>query len=183
MKQPASIKLSLLLATTLFAAGSALAQSANWTGAYIGAEIGGANFKGSIPGLSVNNDDLIGGIIAGYDYDLGTFVIGVGADIDFTDNDLPGVTGRPLDRVWRLKVRGGAKIGNGLAYATGGYTNAHIDNVGSEDGYFIGGGYEHQIMPNFTVGGEVLFHDYGNFNSTGTDIEIISYQLRGTFRF
>jgi opacity protein-like surface antigen len=183
MKQPSSIKFSLLLATTLFAAGPALAQSANWTGAYVGAEIGGAHFKASTIGLSASNDDLIGGIIAGYDYDLGTFVVGAGADLDFSDNDLPGPGNFALDRVWRLKLRGGVKIGNGLAYATGGYANLHIDNVGSDDGYFIGGGYEHQIMPNFTVGAEVLYHDVNNFNGTSTDVEVTSYQIRGTFRF
>ncbi|VAW01935.1 hypothetical protein MNBD_ALPHA07-2344 [hydrothermal vent metagenome] len=182
MKIP-SLKISLLLATTLLASGPALAQSANWTGVYLGAEVGGANFKASTLFLSDDNNDVIGGIIAGYDYDLGTFVVGAGADVDFTDNGLSSVPSRPLDRVWRLKLRGGVKIGNGLAYATGGYTNAHINNVGSDGGYFIGGGYEHKIMPNFTVGGEVLYHDYGNFNSTGTDVEVISYQIRGTFRF
>jgi opacity protein-like surface antigen len=183
MKRTLKTKISLLLATTLLATGPALAQSANWTGAYLGGEIGGAHFKASSPTVSDNNDDVIGGIIAGYDYDLGTWVIGAGADIDFTDNTLSLAPNNPLDRVWRLKLRGGVKIGNGLAYAVGGYTEAHIDNLGSDDGYFIGGGYEHQIMPNFSVAGEVLYHDINNFKSTGTDVEITSYQIRGVFRF
>ncbi|VAV94849.1 Putative outer membrane protein [hydrothermal vent metagenome] len=183
MKQFISLKPSLILATALFAAGPALAQSANWTGAYIGAEIGGANLKASFLGLSANNDDVIGGIIAGYDYDLGTFVIGAGADIDFTDNNFSAGTAA-LNRLWRLKLRGGYKIGNGLLYATGGYANAYIDTgVGSDGGYFIGGGYEHQIMPNFSVGGEVLYHDFNSFNNSGVDIEVISYQIRAAYRF
>ncbi len=183
MKKPISIKLSVLLATTLLAAGPALAQSANWTGAYLGGEVGGANFKASFLGLSANNDDIIGGFIAGYDYDLGTFVIGAGADLDFTNNSLTG-GGAALDRIWRLKARGGYKIGNGLLYATGGYANVHIDSgAGSDGGYFIGGGYEHQIMPNFSVGGEVLYHKVNNFKSSGLDVEVISYQIRGAFRF
>lgn len=98
MGKSVPLKISLLLATTALAAGPALAQSANWTGAYIGAEVGGANFKASFLGLRANNDDIIGGFIAGYDYDLGTFVIGAGADLDFANNALTG-GGAALDRI------------------------------------------------------------------------------------
>jgi len=50
MKRSISLKTSLFLATALIAAGPALAQSTNWTGAYIGGEFGGTHFKLTAPG-------------------------------------------------------------------------------------------------------------------------------------
>ncbi len=152
----------------------------NWTGFYGGAQLGYANVDTNLAG--VDGDGFIGGLTAGYDYDLGNWVIGAGLDYDWTDINLGGAA--TLENVWRAKLRGGYKIGNGLLYATGGYAEADTDTLGSDDGYFIGGGYEHAVMENFTVGGEVLYHEFDNFGGGGgPDVEATTVQLRGTFRF
>ena len=39
------------------------------------------------------------------------------------------------------------------------------------------------ITQNFAMGGEVLYHEFDNFNSTNTDVEATTVQVRGTFRF
>lgn len=170
--------IALLLATAL-PAGPVLAQSADWSGAYIGAELGYADIDSNAPGL--DGDGGIAGIIAGYDWDLGDWVVGLGADYDFADISL-GTTA-DLEEIWRIKFRGGYKIGQGLAYGTAGYANADTDTLGDEDGYFIGAGYEHRLAPNFSLGGEVLYHEFDNFNATPTDIDATTVQVRGTFRF
>ncbi|VAW01931.1 outer membrane protein, putative [hydrothermal vent metagenome] len=180
LKTSIALAATTLAATTL-AAAPAFAQSANWTGAYLGGEAGGANLKISGFGASVDDDSLIGGIIAGYDYDLGTWVIGAGADFDFTDVDFGGANF--LESVWRLKLRGGYKIGNGLLYATGGYTSAQLATASDQDGYFIGGGFDYKFQPNISLGGEVLYTRFDNMAGFPIDGELITYQLRAAYRF
>ena len=151
----------------------------NWTGGYVGGQLGWANVDTNVPG--VDGDDLIGGIVAGYDYDLGNWVVGGGLDYDFADIDLGGAA--DLENVLRVKAHAGYKIGNGLLYGTGGWAQAETDTLGSDDGYFVGAGYEHLVTNNFAVGGEVLYHEFDNYNSSGIDVEATTVQLRGTFRF
>jgi len=151
----------------------------DWTGFYAGGQLGWANIDSNVSG--VDGDDFIGGIVAGYDFDLGNWVVGGGLDYDFADIDLGGVA--DLESVWRAKLRGGYKIGNGLAYGTAGFAQADTDTLGSDDGYFLGVGYEHLVTNNFALGGEVLYHEFDNYGSTTTDLEATTVQLRGTFRF
>lgn len=151
----------------------------NWTGAYVGGQIGWASVDTDLSG--VDDDDVIGGLIAGYDFDLGNWVVGVGLDYDFAGIDL-GPAG-DLDSIWRARLRGGYKIGQGLAYATAGFARADTDQLGSDDGYFVGAGYEYLINSRFSLGGEVLYHDFDNFNGSGIEVDATTVQLRGTFRF
>jgi opacity protein-like surface antigen len=155
----------------------------NWTGFYGGGQLGWANVDAD--GFD-DDDSLIGGLTAGYDYDLQNgFVLGAGLDYDFLDADIDdaaGTTVATVEEVFRAKVRGGYKIGRGLAYATGGYAWADTDNLGSDDGYFVGAGYEHLVTDNFSLGGEVLYHEFDDFDNT-TDVEATTVQARGTFRF
>lgn len=151
----------------------------NWTGIYGGAQLGFANVDTNVSGSS---DDFIGGLIAGYDYDLGTWVVGAGLDYDFADVSVANGAAN-LENVFRAKLRGGYKIGSGLLYGTGGYALAETDNLGSDDGYFIGAGYEHLITENFSLGGEVLYHEFDNYNSSTVDVDATTVQVRGTFRF
>ena len=146
--------------------------SPDWTGFYAGAELGYGNFDASPGG---DEDEFIGGLVGGYDWDLGNWVVGVGGDYDFAGGD--------VEQVARAKARAGYKIGQGLVYGTAGYAWADAGAAGDDDGYVIGGGYEHLISQNFSLGGEVLYHEFDNFNSTAVDIDATTVQLRGTFRF
>lgn len=154
--------------------------SPNWTGFYGGAQLGYGNVDTDLAGI--NGDGLIGGLIAGYDYDMGNnWVIGAGVDYDFADIDLgPAAT---LENIFRAKARAGYKIGNGLLYGTGGYAWADTDNVGDDDGYFIGAGYEHMLTQNLSLGAEVLYHQFDDFGTTGTDVEATTVQARASLRF
>lgn len=159
--------------------GAEVFASPNWTGFYGGGQIGYADVDTNLPG--VDGDDIIGGLTVGYDYDLGNWVVGAGLDYDFADIELGGAAS--VGNVFRFKLRGGYKIGNGLFYATGGYANADTDVLSDDDGYFIGAGYEHLIASNFSLGGEVLYHEFDNFNGSGIDVDATTLQLRGVFRF
>lgn len=150
----------------------------DWTGGYVGGQLGYGDVDAD-GGLS--GDGVIGGLIAGYDYDFGTWVLGGGLDYDFADIDVGGAT--TLENVARLKLRGGYKIGNGLAYVSGGLARAETDTLGNDNGYFLGVGYEHMISQNFSVGGEALYHQFDDFDGSGVDVDATTVQLRGTFRF
>ncbi len=170
--------LPLVTTAVTLAAAPAMAQTYDWTGAYGGVELGYADVDRS-PGGS--DEGFIGGFIAGYDYDLGNnFVIGAGLDFDFADINNGGLE---VEQIFRAKVRAGYAIGPGLIYATGGYAWANTDNSGSDNGYVIGGGYEHRVTQNFSVGAEILYHDFNSFNNSGSDLEATTVQLRGAFRF
>ncbi|MFN3208386.1 MAG: outer membrane protein [Roseovarius sp.] len=151
----------------------------NWTGFYGGAQLGYGDVDTNVSG---GDDGVIGGLTAGYDYDLGRFVVGGGLDYDWADIGVAN-NAATLENVFRAKLRGGYKLGNGLLYATGGYAQADTDNFGSDDGYFIGGGYEHMITQNFSMGGELLYHEFDNYSGTATDVEATTLQVRGTYRF
>lgn len=170
----------LAIAAAALTLGPALGQAQEWTGFYGGVQLGFANVDSNVAG---SDEGVIGGLVAGYDYDLGTWVVGGGIDYDFTEIDAAGPGGPELENVWRLKLRGGYKIGDGLLYGTTGYANADTDTLGSEDGYFIGAGYEQLITENFSLGGEVLYHEFDNFGGTATDVEATTVQVRATFRF
>jgi opacity protein-like surface antigen len=170
--------LTLVTTAITLAAAPVVAQTYNWTGFYGGVELGYAHVDAN-PGPS--DDGFIGGFLVGYDYDLGNnFVVGAGADLDFPDISLGALD---VNKVFRGKVRGGVLIGPGLAYATGGYAWADTNIAGSDNGYFIGGGYEYRINQNFAFGTEVLYHDFGSFNNSGSDVDATTVQVRGIFRF
>ncbi len=174
-------KLAFVTAVATLAAGSAMAQSANdWTGFYGGGQIGYADVDTSASG--VDGDGVIGGINLGYDYDLGDWVVGGGFDYDWTDVDLSSTAN--LEDVWRLRARAGYKVNpQGLLYATAGYAEAGTDNLGSDDGWFIGAGYEQFVTSNVTVAGEILYHEFDNFNATGVDVDATTFQVRAAYRF
>lgn len=167
-------------------------QSPNWTGFYAGGQLGYADIDtnySSAP-FNIKGDGLIGGLTAGYDYDLGDWVIGAGADYDWTDIKLQSAANLKAESIWRLKARAGYKIGDGLLYATGGYAQMDTNLVGSEDGYFVGAGYEHLVTDNMSLGGELLYHEFKGFVDSSVyapgpkpEAEVVSAQVRATFRF
>lgn len=169
---------SALTATLSTQASLAPGGSANWTGFYLGGQLG---FGSVDSDLSGNDEDVIGGFTLGYDHDFGRWVLGGALDYDFAD--ITAGPGTSVEEIFRVKLRGGPKIGNGLLYGAAGWANADTDNAGSDDGWFIGAGYEYLISSQFSVGAEVLYHEFDNFNSTGTDIEATTVQIRATFRF
>ncbi|MEQ9260425.1 MAG: outer membrane beta-barrel protein [Roseovarius sp.] len=151
----------------------------DWTGFYVGGQLGWADVSVNAPGI--NGDDFTAGITAGYDYDFGDFVLGAGIDYDMADVGLaPGVK---LDNVFRAKVRGGLKVGNGLSYVTGGYAEADISPLGNQDGYFVGIGYEQMVTDQFSLALEGLHHEFDNIGGTPFDAEARTVNVRGTFRF
>lgn len=161
-------------------AAPAAPASPDWSGFYAGAQLGFGDVNTSLPGVS--GDDVIGGLTAGYDFDLGKYVVGFGADYDFADIGVSPTV--DVENIFRLKMRSGIKTSpRGLLYITGGYAHLQTSGLGDEDGKFYGAGYEHFVTDNVTLGGEVLHHEFYDIGSTTTDADATTYQVRATFRF
>ncbi|HQU67538.1 MAG TPA: porin family protein [Albidovulum sp.] len=157
-----------------------VAPSHDWTGGYIGAQIGNAD--GDYGALGDNNVSY--GVRGGYDWDFGNWVVGAGLDWDKTDVDLGG--GTSIDSIARLKFRGGYDFGRTLVYATAGGARAEADIAGvsrSDNGWFAGLGAEYAINDQWSVNGEVLKNQFDDFDNLGTDLEATTATVGVAFRF
>jgi outer membrane immunogenic protein len=155
----------------------------DWTGFYAGAQLGYADVDSNGAGLDGNG--YLGGIHAGYRWDFGSYVAGAELDYDSTKVDLAGGTSS-LDDVARLKLMGGAKFGNSLVYATAGAAQASATVGGvdrSDNGSFYGAGVAMAVSDRWTVGGELLQHNFNNFDGTGVDLDATTVTARVAMRF
>ena len=172
----------------------------NWTGFYIGGNIGGA-FAGN-NSLEGSGGRFMGGVQGGIDYQFATnWVIGAEAQYDWlagnsnagvlfpagtlvtaNTNQLGSVTGR-LGYTW----------GPALLYAKGGYAWRDNPNVGvsfagtpvgfttdgtHKDGYTVGAGLEYMFAPNWSAKAEYQYYNFGNTTFTGGPAEIVGSRFR-----
>lgn len=170
--------------------------SADWTGAYGGiqleyGDLGIGEDANIIGGITENEDTsgdgFLGGIFAGYRYDFGNYV--VGAEIDHLASDIDievdGVEGS-LDRITRLGVEAGYDAGPALIYGTIGAANASvsIDNEDSNsNGLFYGIGMDYAVTSQWTVGAELLQHEFDDFENIDTDVDATTFGINAAFRF
>ena len=157
--------------------------SLDWTGFYAGAQYGYADIDSNGGGLDGNG--WLGGVHAGYRWDLGQYVVGTELDYDSASIDLGGTTGT-LDGVARRKLMGGAEFGNSLLYATAGVARASATVGGAElsdNGWFLGAGMDVAVSERWTVGGEVLQHQFNNFDASGVDFDATTVKAKVALRF
>jgi outer membrane immunogenic protein len=163
-----------------------VAQGFNWSGFYLGADVGGAwsSVDANGFGASSSASGAIGGVYGGYNWQLAPqWLIGIEGDSSWTD--LNGTIG--FGKVnWLGSVRG--RIGytptsTMLFYFTGGAAWSTIDNAGfgpfagstdqTKAGWVIGGGVEWAPWPsNWLIRAEYL-----NYNFTGVAVGPFSTDL------
>jgi outer membrane immunogenic protein len=163
-----------------------IGPSYNWSGFYIGA-IGGYGWsdkiRESIGGVVVttSSNDLKGGFgggTIGYNWQAGTFVVGVEADaawsdIKFSETVLGVVLADKIRSFGSVTGRFGFAVDAALFYFKGGY--AWADNQISatafgvtlsesklHSGWTVGGGLEYLFTPSWSLKGEYMYADYGN---------------------
>lgn len=154
-----------------------------WSGFYIGGNLGAAFDPNdlSIKDLSEEQDltlkfsndtEFIGGVQAGYNWQLGSWVTGVEGDFDFAEN---------INYLASVRGRLGWALGSWLLYGTGGVAFIETDNdfvlVSADDGPFsfsngntdtgfvVGGGVDYKIAPQLSLGLEGLYYDFGSDSS------------------
>jgi outer membrane immunogenic protein len=174
-----------------------------WTGFYVGLNAGGAfsnsrdvTFLDTRTGIATSfgsgdNSGFVGGVQAGYNWQFGSFVAGVEADIDYADlgrhhNDFgvvyydafgtPYGVGRGSSNHIFGTVRGriGYAFDRALFYVTGGLAYAGFggggffnDNDNVKAGWTIGGGLEYAFTPNWTAKIEGLYVNIDRGNNDG----------------
>jgi len=208
--------LGLLAATTLATAGISAASAADlpsryapppiiaavpvftWTGFYLGAQVGygwNANENDIVlpTGFVVqrgdfgdSGDGFLAGVHAGYNYQIGSFVIGVEGDVegvfgDDDDGDVVvigpgggvftnyGLAGNALDWQGSIRARAGFAFDRALIYATGGFAFGGVSgsfgllDSGDDNltGWTLGAGIEYAFTNNLTTR---LEYRYTNFD-------------------
>ncbi len=179
-----------------------------WTGFYLGlnAGYGWADFKRSVSASpvgfgnpaainafasrSVSADGFVGGAQVGYNYQIGSFVVGIEADFQFSDlkkstgpDQVIGVapprlisTTSRIEWFGTVRPRIGVAFDRLLVYATGGLAYGSVktgdtynwptgvSTVTASDtraGYVVGAGLEYAFTSNLTVKAEYLYADFG----------------------
>ena len=154
-----------------------LSYGRDWTGGYVGAQVGygGLDLDGEVIGdddgdaeledldPDFEGDGFTYGLRAGYDYDFGSAVLGGflqydGTNIDLDDSDAG------IESIGRAGMRLGYDAGNTLPYIAAGYAEAETDDFGNSAGWFAGAGVETFVTDNITVGGEILYHQFDDFD-------------------
>ncbi len=155
----------------------------DWTGFYAGGSLGYGQLD--VPDTTGDFEGVTFGGHAGYNYDLGNIVIG--GELEFTGTNDFTLDGGDLelDQVLRAKVRAGYDAGVYLPYLTAGYAEATVGSDGGDlegDGYFYGVGLDYALSDTITVGGEVLRHEFEDFDGAG-DVTADTFGLRVSYNF
>lgn len=150
----------------------------DWTGFYLGGQVGQLDAD-TDNGLS--GDDTAYGIHGGYNHDFGRFVLGGEIEHDETDVDIGGGVAN-VDSVTRGKVKAGYDFGPVLGYVTAGVAEAQT-SIGDETGEFYGLGLAYKVNDQWSVGGEVLEHDFDEFGNSGVGGDATSVSVRASFHF
>lgn len=184
MFKPVITASALALALASFA-GTGPARAADydmstWDGFYVGLHAGYGWFdaSGTGPGGTWSasiGDGPMGGVLVGYNWDLGNYVIGFEADASFGDQStftaVPGLGNMRVSNHGQhtFRLRAGAEIGSGLAYLTGGLALADVwatSGAVQDKEFLIGGvvgaGYEAMLTQDISLRAEYLFATFAD---------------------
>lgn len=166
-----------------------VAPTFTWNGAYIGGQVGygwgKSDFSGDLFTYgNVKPDGFLGGLYAGYNFDLGNnVVLGIDGDItyndvskgiDIYDGDLAvGSFENKLRWSGAVRARAGYAFDRFLPYIAGGVAFGNIKNSGDIDGigfsesktltgWTVGGGVDYAATDNLILRLEYRYTDYGD---------------------
>jgi opacity protein-like surface antigen len=159
------------------AAGAGSVSAQDWTGGYVGGQVGSLNADTTATG---SDNEPTYGLHAGYLGELGNgLVLGAEFEYDWTDLDLGAAT---IDSVGRAKAIIGWDAGPAMPYAVVGA--ARVDtSIGSGNGWVAGAGLAYEVTSNIRVSGELLYHEFDDLGATTIDADATSANLRVSYRF
>ena len=155
----------------------------NWTGFYVGANVGYGmgNFTGSGASNFKKPSGVLGGIQAGYNYQIGNTVLGLESDISMAHiragESATGVAGSKgnVDYLGTVRGRVGYSFDRFLPYVTAGYAYGggrvivpgQADSRPLNHGWVVGGGVEYAITNNISAKIEGLYIDLADTKVAG----------------
>jgi outer membrane immunogenic protein len=138
-----------------------------WTGFYVGVNAGYGWSDDDFDTVALADDDndggFIGGAQVGYNYQIGSFVVGLEGDVQYADFGADGTFDFDGDGVFdddfdssdwfgTVRARAGVAFDRALIYATGGF--AFADDA---TGWTVGGGVEYAFTNNLSAKIEGLY--------------------------
>jgi outer membrane immunogenic protein len=220
---------SAFVTSGAFAADIIAPSAFDWTGPYVGLQGGyawgdndvvpqqlgtgdgiGAGGNGRDVGVfperdgSIDMDGFVGGLHAGYNWQLDSLILGVEGDIELADikgdtdivgaNDAAfGEASQEIDWLGSLRLRGGFAFDRALLYVTGGLAVGGVDARGSlpdalnsefassddtEWGWTLGGGLEYALTNDLSARIEYRYTDLGD-----TDVDFADNGLMKKLEF
>jgi len=179
----------------------------NWTGFYIGGQVGGAWGKDNWDLISLTGEpvshkksSITGGGHIGYNWQVQQFVFGLEGEFNGTNLNAssisinnPAVTyGTKIDWYGTVVGRLGLAFDRFLVYGTGGVAFTDVkttgvngvadsfSNSGTRTGWAAGAGIAYQAAPNWVVGVDYKHLDFGSFDRSGvTQTLVIPYTQTG----
>jgi outer membrane immunogenic protein len=162
----------------------------SWTGFYLGVHAGGSfGDKSTVTQTDTStvyatetktrthdfDTSALGGVQLGANYQIGGIVLG--AEGDFSKS-----AAEKTDFLASARGRLGYSLGNTLIYGTGGVAFLQWDDAGRWDlstGWVAGGGFEHKLSPNLSIGLEGLYYAFEDSDTTlgGTPGDKTVYNL------
>lgn len=184
----------MLFCGTAYAADPAVSSDHDWSGFYIGANVGwgGADYSGCIEcdadsraeAEELNVDGLVGGLHAGYNWQTDNIVLGVEIDGSLANWSDYAATASDdesqqasVNFLGSARVRAGLTSGNGLVYATGGLaiSDAVWESKRDDDswetvdfnnvGGVIGAGVEYAVSEHMSIRAEGLYYIFNDEQS------------------
>lgn len=177
MKTLLSAAALAMMAATL---SSPSARAEDWTGGYVGGQVGYANVDPS--NGSGDGSGATYGVNAGYDYDFGDWVLGGELDYDRLNVDFGTNGALNADYVTRAKLRLGYDFGDVLGYFVTGPARLK-STLGSKTDAFFGVGMSVLASPQWSLSGEYLYQDFKSVGGSGIDAKLNTFTLRAAFRF
>ena len=184
------------------------ADVARWSGLYLGANIGGGFGGTDLDGFGnaeLDTSGFEGGLLGGYNFQVGNVVAGFETDISWTaidGNEISSGTAFSANHDWMssFRVRLGYAMDKWMIYGTAGLalTSFDLDALGSGSqisssetltGYAIGAGAEYALTNNISLKGEALYYDFeeNRFPASGSNVtvepDIFSVRAGITYRF
>ena len=191
-------------------AAAVVSPAFNWTGFYLGANVGygvaNTNLNpltgGFLPG---SGGGLVFGGQFGYNYQFNSFVIGAEADLGYFRVNRSAFQ-NPTRTTWQtsgdasVRLRAGVAVDRTLFYATGGLAFADLRIFAAHNGVIpvggaerqtrvgwpLGAGIEHALTQNWTVRGEYRYANYGSrtiFGVPGVRLETHKVTLGVNYLF
>ena len=174
-----------------------VSQNDWYVGAQVGPGFGELRYDEEDISLDGDADGVFFGVHAGVQRRFGTLTAGVELDYNTgnfqseVEETAGGLTGDvEITTLAHLKARLGTNYGRAFVYGTAGL--AYVE--GSSDvpalmadfsgtGGFAGLGTDFRLNDRFSVGGEVLFHDFENIDDSMYSAQITTTQLRLSYHF
>ncbi|MEM1389253.1 MAG: outer membrane beta-barrel protein [Pseudomonadota bacterium] len=160
----------------------------DWTGFYAGAQLDSA-IGGDLTDVG-DIDATLYGVFGGYRKDLGSFVLGAEVDYMLGSGEINAAQAPidfDVDSLLRVGVEAGFDAGNTLIYGTVGYADLNLSVGGADqdgDGVFYGLGVDYRVSDRVIIGGELLQHDFNDFNgAAGNDLDILTIGVNVGIQF